>query len=281
MLSLALDHPEWESALLEQVEKNKPHVENPEEVLARLRTSYREWVPNESSEEGNNALWWKENLPEVRKRVENLISYFRPREEDITRQLVIVPSDNLLPSTESGQSFHIAGTTIVISHTKNWENMEHKFLHGIVNPVTERLEGKIPKEKVIALASRELRERQEYGEHAESLLNEELIRTFNESIETGKGISSFEDFKKAVDEKNDEALAGVLNDSKMKERCAEVGISSVEDFRTHLQDYYDAFEKNELREKIYPLYRKFEVARTKEPTLRFEDFLDQNLAQAF
>ena len=106
--------------------------------------------------------------------------------DEIAKKVVIIPSDRLLPSKETGQSFHIGDTTVIMSHTENPMNLEHEFLHGIINPITEELAGEIPQEKVVALASEKLKKGEEYGEHALSLLNEELIRTYNEFIENEK-----------------------------------------------------------------------------------------------
>ena len=187
MLALTLEHPEWKDDILEQIKKHKPHVKDVGKILERLEKDYFSsgWQ-SQIQPNAEDAIWWTEHLPEAKMRITNLISYFRPSADEIAKKVVIIPSDRLLPSKETGQSFHIGDTTVIMSHTENPMNLEHEFLHGIINPITEELAGEIPQEKVVALASEKLKKGEEYGEHALSILNEDLIRTYNEFIENEK-----------------------------------------------------------------------------------------------
>jgi hypothetical protein len=167
-----------------------------------------------------------------------------------------------------------------MAHTDNMENMEHEFLHGIINPITEKLAAKIPQEKVVALASHRLKVEQGYGDHALSLLNEEIIRTYNECVETGKPPMTFEDFEKAVAAQSEDDFARSIKSPDMQSRMATLGVASVAQFKERAREYYDPFVKNELREKVYPLYIRFNQERAQNPGLRFEDFLAAEIETA-
>lgn len=195
MLALAAGHPEWEDELLKQVESHKSHVQNPQQLLKRIREDYAasESTPEKLPESPDTATW-NERVPEIQARIKHLLTYFRPKQDEIARHLLIIPSDRLLRSKHSGQSFTVGDTVLVQSHTKNpsgLDNIEHEFLHSIINPITERLATDIDGEKIVALARRSLKEEEQYGDHPLSLLNEELIRTYNELVEKGKSPSIF------------------------------------------------------------------------------------------
>ncbi len=190
MLALTLDHPEWKDSILEQIKQHKPHVRNVDKILERLKENYfsLSWQSQIQSN-AEDTVWWNEHLLEVKTRIINLISYFRPSSNEVAKKVIIIPSDKLLESKDAGGSFHVGDTAIIMSHTKNLGNFEHEFLHGIINPITEEFAGGISEEKIIALASNKLKKEQGYGDHALSLLNEELIRTYNEFIENKKSIA--------------------------------------------------------------------------------------------
>ena len=67
----------------------------------------------------------------------------------MVKKIIIVPSDKLLSSKDTGSSFHVGDTIVIMSHTENLENFEHEFLHGIINLMTEELAEEIPQEKLL------------------------------------------------------------------------------------------------------------------------------------
>ena len=282
MLALTLDHPEWEQDILKQIQKHKPHVQKAKEILEKLKRNYSEWQP-EGQPVIEDAGWWAEHLPEKREQVANLIAYFNPSPEEVAKRIIVVPSDSLLPSKETGRSFHIGETVVIMSHTQNPDNFEHEFLHSVINPLTEKLAELIPEEKVIALASHVLKNKKEedYGDNALSLLNEELIRTYN-LIQTGESIKTFDDFARQVNLLDEEGFNRIVEmESRFQSRLKAMGISSFAEFKQRLKEYYDKYEKNELRELVYKLYQKFEVEKSKNPKIRFGDFFKKEAEKMF
>lgn len=280
MLALTLDHPEWKDFILEQMKKNKPHVQNVEKILERLRENYSGWQ-SQIQPNAEDAVWWTEHLPEVKVRIEDLLAYFRPSPGEVAKKIIIVPSDKLLSSKDTGSSFHVGDTIVIMSHTENTENFEHEFLHGIINPTTEDLAEKIPDEKVVALASDKLKVEEMYGDHALSLLNEELIRTYN-FIKLKKPIRTLANFTVLVDSLSEDSFAELINtEPRTKERFATVGIYSLPDFKTKVKEYYDRYEKNELRERVYHLYERFNSEKINNPNIKFKNFFTREIESLF
>jgi hypothetical protein len=227
-------------------------------------------------------IWWNEHLPEVKTRIANLIAYFRPEGKAAVSKVVIVPSDELFASKDTGRSFRIGDTIVIMSHTENLDNVEHEFMHGIINPLTEKLTAQLPEEKIVALASSRLKDEEMYGNHARSLLNEELIRTYNDFIKEGRPVRTFADFKDLVDNLDELQFSELLaTESRVKDRFIAMSIASLDDFRLKLQEYYDRYEKNDLRDKIYQLYKTFNAEKAQNPATRFEDFFSQEAVTAF
>jgi hypothetical protein len=282
MLALILNHPEWKEEIFSQIKQYKPHIKNLKELFERIRSDYSGWKNTEDQDPSTNVAWWTKHMPEVRNRITNLISYFRPTDDTTASEVIIIPSDKLLSSKDTGRSFHVGHTTAIMSHTENLDNLEHEFLHGIINPLTEKLRLKIPEDKVVAMASNKLKHEEMYGDHALSLLNEELIRTYNDLIKTGKPIRTFTDFKNIVNSLDENRFAQLMNtEPSTKTRFSAMGIESLTDLKARIQEYYDRYEKNELRDKIYSLYEKFNEAKIANTQIRFEDFLTKEIENLF
>lgn len=280
MLALTLDHPEWKDSILEQMKQHKPHVQNVEKILEKLRKNYSGWQ-SQSQPNAEDVMWWTEHLPETKTRIADLIAYFRPSSGEVAKKIIIVPSDKLLSSKDTGSSFHVGDTTVIMSHTENTENFEHEFLHGIINPMTEELAGKIPQEKVVALASSKLKVEEMYGDHSLSLLNEELIRTYN-FIKFKRPIRTLANFTALVDSLSEDRFTELIStEPRTKERFATVGISSLADFKAKVEEYYNRYEKNELRERVYHLYERFNAEKVNNPSIKFKDFFAREIGGVF
>lgn len=275
MLALTLDHPEWEEEILKQIQQHKPHVHDVDKILEKLEANYSKWQP--ASRPTEDIRKWNEHLPEIKDRVDNLIAYFNPSADEVVKKVIIVPSDTLLPSKETGRSIHVGGTVVIMSHTENPDNFEHEFLHTIINPLTEKLAKSIPADMVIALASNKLKEEEGYGDNALSLLNEELIRTHN-LIENGESVKTFADYKRFINSLDETSFNRILaTDQKLKVRLKEMEIFSFKEFKRRLEEYYNKYLRNALREKIYHLYRKFDAEKAANPRIRFSEFLTREI----
>lgn len=280
MLALTLDHPEWKDEILQQIARDKPHIQNPEKILARISKDY--YITERQPRSQSDTAWWTEHLPETKTRIANLLTYFHPSQDAVAKKIIIVPSDQLLPSKDTGRSFHIGNTAIIMSHSENLDNFEHEFLHSIINPLTRKVAGEIPQEKIIALASNKLKNQEMYGNHALSLLNEELIRTYNDLIKRGEPIRTFADFEKLVKSIDEKSFADLIDAEPItKARLSAMGIFSLADFQTRIKEYYDRYEKNSLREKIYQFYKKFNTEKAFRPDAKFEDFFLKNANELF
>jgi hypothetical protein len=283
MLALILDHPEWKDEILRQMEQYKPHVKNPEKILERIREDYSKLgQKSEAASEAEDTIWWADHLPEAEARIQKLIAYFHPQENAVMSRVVIIPSDRILPSKDTGRSFHVGGTAVIMSHTENLDNLEHEFLHGIINPLTERLAETVPQEKIISLASNRYKEDEMYGDHALSLLNESLIRTYNDLIKKGKPIRTFEDFEKLFSSLSESRFAEFIEaEPRTKARLETMRIHSLDDFKRNIKEYYDRYMKDELGERVYKLYERFNLEKSVHPDVRFEDFLSREISELF
>jgi hypothetical protein len=284
MLALTLGHPEWEGELLRQVKAYKPHIVDPEGLLGRIKADFEssgnESGQNESVLESSNG--WNEHIPEVEERLAEINAYFNPAEGEYPRRIVLVPSDTILSSANSGSSYHIGDTVVILAHSGNIDNVGHEFLHGIVNPMTEALQERLPEQRIVALASDKYKIDEGYGEHALSLLNEELIRTYNDVVRNGEALPSLEGFKSRLSEITDEDLAGILaSDPGTSRRLEQMGIASLDELKSRAEEYFERYMKNELREKIFGLYREYDEQKRVLPDLKFKDFFAERVDQLF
>lgn len=272
MLALAAGHPDWRGDLLGQVKSYKPHVKNPEQLLSQIENAIAN-AENSTLPEGEIDKW-KQDLPELRHRISKVLSFFDPQRTSGIEQVTIIPSNAML-NEEEGKSFHVAGETLIMSRTGALKNVEHEFLHGIINPIMEKLWPTLTAEDrlmVKQLASKRLVA--DY-ETPESILNEELIRTYVDYFEESKPPLTFDDSKRQLGEMNEKQFQN-LRETK-KNILTEMGISSLAGLRAGAQEYYGANMKDDLKNRIYDFYTKFQSDKTSNPNLDFRDFLEKNL----
>jgi hypothetical protein len=275
MLALTLGHPEWEAEMLRQVKEYKPHVSDPEGLLIRIKADF-EASKNMSEQNGSfieveNS--WMEHIPAVKERLSEINAYFNAEEGEYPRKVILVPAEGIIKTDNSGSSFHVGDAAVILSHAGNLDNVGHEFLHGMINPMTEELKHRLPEEKILALASDRYKIDDMYGEHALSLLNEELIRTYNDIIRSDGAPPSPEEFKKKIESLTDETFAHILtNEPHTGKRLKNMGINTLKEFQERSVEYYERYIKNELRERIYGLYREFEAKKEVQPDLKFKDF---------
>jgi len=169
-LALTYQHSERTKKVLEMVAKYKPHIKNPEEVhqklLALLKSFDQTFSTSPLAEKFAAEIERDKNerlkrLAETRKRIKSLIDFFKPDSNTTNvRKLIFIPTDPLY-RTDSGRNFSVfPGEQIIISHIDNIDNQDHEFLHGIVNPIIEKLSEQLTdeqKEKISQLASKKLK----------------------------------------------------------------------------------------------------------------------------
>ncbi len=283
-LALTYRHPERAEKVLEMAEKYKPHVINPQEVHQKLLALLESFDQTFSAsplagkfaaeiERDRNERLVK--LTETRKRIEGLIDFFKPDSKTTNVQkLSFVPTDPLY-RVNSGRAFSaFPGEQIIISHIDNVDNQDHEFLHGIINPIVEKLFQQLTneqKEKISHLASEKLK--QDYSDGHFSLLSEEIIRTYGDIFKKGEKPQTYEDFVQKISGVGEEQFQKFLAQSKnFKARCEELEITTIEDFKNKSQEYFERFEKNQLRDLIFELYQEYS-SRTDKETENFEQFI--------
>ena len=286
-LALTYQHPERAENVLKMMAKHKQHVKNPQEAYQKVSTllerfdqafsasQLAEKFTAEIERDKNERL---QRMGKTRKRIESLIDFFKPdsKTTDI-KKLIFVPTDPLYRE-DSGRAFSaFPGELIIISHIDNVDNQDHEFSHGIINPIIEKLSQQLTreqKERVSQLASVKLKT--DYSDGHFSLLCEEFIRTYNDVLKQGERPQTCEDFVQKISRANEGQFLKALSDSKnFTERCRQLGINTIDDFKNKSREYFERFETNQLRDLIFELYQKYFIRPDKESE-NFEQFVLKN-----
>jgi hypothetical protein len=283
-IALTYQHSERAEKVLEMAAKYKPHVKNPQEVhqkvLALLESFDQTFSASPLAEKfateiKRDRIERLKRLEETTQRIENLIDFFKPDSKTTdVKKLSFVPTDPLYKKN-SGRNFSaFPNEQIIISHIDNIDNQDHEFSHGIINPIVEKLSQQLTdeqKEKISRLASEKLK--QDYGDGHFSLLCEEFIRTYNDVLKKQEKPQTYEDFARKISTVSEERFQKFLADSKnFRTRCAELGITTIEDFKNKSQEYFERFEKNQLRDLIFEIYQEY-INRPNKEAENFEQFV--------
>jgi hypothetical protein len=282
--ALTYQHPERVEKVLEMVEKYKPNVKNPQEVYQKVLTLLEhfdqtfstsplaEKFSAEIERDRNERL---QRIEETKKRIEKLIDFFKPDSKTTNvKKISFVPTDPLYKKN-SGRAFSVfPGEQIIISHIDNVDNQDHEFCHAIINPIVEKLSQQLTdeqKEKISQLASEKLK--QDYGDDHFSLLCEEFIRTYNDVFKRGEKPQTYEDFVQKISSITEDQFQKFLADSQnLRARCEQLEIKTIEDFKNKSREYFEKFEKNQLRESIFKLYQEY-CSRPNKEVENFEKFV--------
>lgn len=268
-LALTYQHPERGEKVLEMASKYKSHVKNPKKVHQKLLTLLESFDKTFStsplSEKFTTEIERDKNerskrIEKTKKRIRGLIDFFKPdsKTSDI-KKVIFVPTDPLYKKN-SGRAFSaFPGEQIIISHIDNIDNQDHEFLHGIINPIVEKLSQQLTdeqKEKISQLASEKLK--QDYGDGHFSLLCEEFVRTYNDVFKKGEESQTYEYFTQKISSFNEEQFQKFLVQSEsLRTRCEQLGISTIDDFKNKSQEYFEKFEKSRIRDLIFETYQGY------------------------
>jgi len=283
-IALTYQRPERAEKVLEMAAKYKPHVKNPQyiyqkvlDILERFDQTFSasplaEKFAAEIELDKNERL---RRMEETRKRIEILIDYFKPDSKTTdVKKLNFVPTDPLYKKN-SGRSFSVfPGEQIIISYIENTLNQDHEFSHGIINPIIEKLSHQLTdeqKEKIYQLASEKLK--QDYGNSHFSLLCEEFIRTYTEIVSKKKQLQTYEEFTLKISRITEDQFQKFLVESKsLKARCEQLDIKTTEDLKNKSQEYFERFERNQLRDLIFEIYQEYSN-RPDKKSENFEKFV--------
>ncbi len=283
-IALTYQHPERAEKVLEMAAKYKPHVKNPQEVYQKVLALLERFdqifsasplAEKFSAEIERDRGERLQKMEETRKRIEKLIGFFKPDSKTTdVKKLSFVPTDPLYKKN-SGRNFSaFPGEQIIISYIENTLNQDHEFSHGIINPIVEKLSQQLTdeqKEKISQLASEKLK--QDYGDGHFSLLCEEFIRTYTEIVSDGKQPQTYEEFTQKISGITEDQFQKFLAESaSLKARCEQLDIKTIEDFKNKSQEYFERFEKNQLRDLIFEIYQEYSNRPDKEAE-NFEKFV--------
>ncbi len=282
-LALTYECPERAGAVLEMMAKYKPHVKNPQEVYQKVLAALEGFdqtfstsplAEKLSAEIDKDKQAREKTLSEIKERIEKLITFFKPDSKTTKiRTISLMPSDPLA-KINTGSAYVFGEELVLKTHIDNPDNLEHEFLHSIINPIIEKLSRQLTeeqKEKISELANEKLK--QDYGEGYFSLLSEEFIRTYNDVFTKGKKPQSYEDFTQKILGINEEQFQDSLAQSEsLKARCAELNITTIKDFQRKSQEYFERFEVNRLRDVIFTIYQEYSNRPNKEAE-NFERFV--------
>lgn len=292
-IALTLDNPERMDAVFEFVSKYKFLTRNlhelQKELLAELR-NLEALLPEDLKNKFRLATLddvekRNQNMEATKKQIADLIDFFKPSPETTKiKKVVILPTD-FLYHEESGTAFEFGDTIILRSHIDNPGNLEHEFLHSVINPIVEKLSEKLTeeqKQRISNSGSYRLRIEEGYGDGYESLLCEELIRTYNDVIQKGEKPLSYDDFVQKINAIDDVRFSEILQkDEKLKSRCAQLGIITLEDMKSKSKAYHTRFGEGELRGLVYKFYQKYIQEKEKNNKITFEEFVLKEFHKEF
>ncbi|MFA5013005.1 MAG: hypothetical protein WC520_00355 [Candidatus Paceibacterota bacterium] len=278
-LALSYEHPERSEKALKVLAKHKSYIKNPQELQQKLFQALEafkqsfdssELAKKFSIETERDKEMRERDMEETKRRIEKLISFFRPDSKTTeVRRISLMPTDPLYEK-DSGAAFSFGEELVLKNHIENPDNLDHEFLHSIINPIVEKLSGQLTneqKEKVIELASEKLKK--DYGKDYSSLLCEEFIRTYNDIFKKGEGPRTYEDFQEKLKDINASQFQEFLaRNEGLRQRCAELDIKTVEDFQAKSEQYFERFENDKLRDLVFDLYEDY----SNRPNVEIENF---------
>lgn len=276
MLSLIHEHPEREDEIMRQLKEYKPHVADQEGLRDRVLKALASSEGGKTSSDETGQSEWEMNADVVRKHIVRLVEYFKASPEALgIKKVVIIPSDDIL-RPQTGRSFNVSGEVIIMSRSGAWDNFDHEFLHSIINPVVENAVGQLSdedKKMIIGLASSNLKHDQMYGEHPESLLQETIIRTYVNYIQEEMPRPDKANFIERVKSLTEEQFEKIINENFVaRQQFDQLGIKTLDDLLSNIDKYYDSFNDNKLRERVYDLLKEYQSSEQS-----FGDFLNAHM----
>ncbi len=281
-LAVAYNNPERIKKAMQMIIEHKKPLENLEEIRKKLFENIelfdKEFSLSPLSKKFNEEIEKDkkqrlDNMDETRERIKKIIDFFKPDSKTTNvKKLILMPTDQL-SDKNSGRAFDFGNEIILKTNIENVDNLDHEFSHGIINPIVDKLDQKLTasqKEKITNLTNSKLKK--EYGEDYYSLLCEELIRTYNDIFKKDRKLENLEDFNKKIEKITEQELQQFISQNQeLKERCESLDIFTKNDFLNKSSEYFERFEKNQLRDLIFKLYEEYSTRKNLETN--FEQFI--------
>ncbi len=269
---------EYKDEVFKALAKTKPTLE-----LPKIRDSFVEGLSlfsNEipfdlkrvfENETLKNTDAWFDIMPSLQKKFIKINDFFKSSNLIST---IKVLAYNPFLKKEEGRAFFFENEIIINSSIENEKNIFHEYLHGIINPIVDKIELQLTKEKkeeMLNMANYQLKE--DYGYDFKSVFAETLIRTYNDYYIENKEYQDFGGFSLNLDEiTKKDFYEKVKTSSKLKGYCDERKIRNKQDFLNFKEEYYEKFIKNELGEKCLEIYDDY-----RDQNEKFNDFLTNKL----
>ena len=285
-IALTYTHPELKEDVLNKIKKNKSFIENPEGLYEKTINSIKEYENNTSPLDLEDEIKKREEmLPKYKEQIIKSIEYFRPDiKTSNIKQIEIIPCDKLLPRVDTGRGIDIGNISFIMSHTENPDNFDHEFLHGLINPITEKFteyfENDEQSKKIFEFTNGGIKG---YGNYPVSILNEEIIQTYNEYIKDGVKIPTLSSVKKELGLMTEQDFLNIKNGqgNKNLQKPFEE-FKDLNDLKAKIDVFYEKFikgqqiVKNELRERLLDFYKGYESNKKTDLSLSFEKYFSDN-----
>lgn len=293
ILSLTFDHPEREEAAIATLEKYKPWIQDPRGLHARFTDVLRDFRASVAARELTNSFEKEterdikkreRRLPETQQRISRLIDFFQPNSNTtpVTR-IEMLPTNFLYPKN-AGAGFHFGDELVIMSNIDNDDNVDHEFLHSIINPIVEKLETTLTesqKEGVLERTAGRLREN--YGS-LYSVLCEEFIRTYNDWFKKGKLPITKSEFmremghQKTQDRELEDFIGAVTEHGARKISLSMRlvgGVRTMDEWRDDLRRYFEKYKQSDVQNMVYDAYKTYTQEREQDSELNFETFISE------
>ncbi len=274
--------------VIEAMKKYKSHVRDPEEFFKEASRALSLFSKNFQGSDFERAISGEvekdrtareERKGDLQKRLQEIVEFFKPKEATSHSRKLLYPPVSIFQKESSGQNIVLPDAWVVVSHVENELNFDHEFLHGIINPIVDKLIERLSSDQeraILELTSGSLK--RGYGSHAYSIICEELIRTFSKNFQPKQALFTAGEFSKMIKSMDDEAGEAAFNKNFLEENgfgeeCEEMGVESFREFKPRAEEYFRRFKKSELSRIIFDLYNDFEDSREK----FFEDFVIEEL----
>jgi hypothetical protein len=284
-ISLVYEHPERKSELLDFIHKHKDYINDPQQLkdsLISILQQLEATLPNQLKEQisaatANDIEQRNLIMHETKEKLKKIIDFFKPSPQTTANtKITILPTDFLYPKN-SGGAFSFGKKTILRSHINNPDNLEHEFLHSIINPIIDKLSKRLSeeqKQKISQLGSYVRRIEEDYGEDFYSLLCEEFIRTYTDILQRNEKPATHDDFIQKINTLTEKKFTEILQvDDIIRNHCEQLKIETLQDLKDNSQEYFDSFKSNKLRDIVFNFYQKYILEKERDNKTTFEVFV--------